>query len=366
QITALDSDTNVHVYAASKWKTIELTSQMNVSTKTPYSNGIKFTWQQSYERGNQYCLAISAWRPFTSLCQARAADNYISGSTEATNHRRPAVVLMGCTDHHSYTLPERPHVIVHVAVWTRQGGPPLARAVVRPFKKPRVPRLQPGQLLTLEPSSGGRALARLRLRRGAKRLFVVAVACGANLKLQILSSDGSRVASVAGGQGALHLKLRQNQPSALKMVMTTNPPGAARTLLLAASTSAKGLPLPRLPRNTVVSTIKASCNNVTLQWKSASGNPNYCIMLQEDFNPGGHHIRALAQCDWEDVLQHPVGYLISQCNPGAMKARRQRYLVGHLLPAHAYIATILVQHPITRHVLALKPTYFKTKEDCSL
>ncbi|CAL4080148.1 unnamed protein product [Meganyctiphanes norvegica] len=247
-----------------------------------------------------------------------------------------------------------------------QGGPPLARAVVRPFKKPRVPRLQPGQLLTLEPSSGGRALARLRLRRGAKRLFVVAVACGANLKLQILSSDGSRVASVAGGQGALHLKLRQNQPSALKMVMTTNPPGAARTLLLAASTSAKGLPLPRLPRNTVVSTIKASCNNVTLQWKSASGNPNYCIMLQEDFNPGGHHIRALAQCDWEDVLQHPVGYLISQCNPGAMKARRQRYLVDHLLPAHAYIATILVQHPITRHVLALKPTYFKTKEDCSL
>lgn len=299
---------------------------------------------------------MSEGRPFPSLCAARAA---LFHPSQASKWPR---AILGCTDKPWYELPHPPRRPLHVVVWEAgHGGPPLGTGLVRARK---IPRLRPGALMRLTPSTAGTAFAKFRVRRRGRRLHVIAVACGAKLRLKVMAPGGGRLASAVGNMGALHLavKRRQTLPKVLAMRLFTWPTGAASEVILTASYSARALSLPRLPRNARVRLRNVTCTSVTLRWSAARGTHAYCLLVKEDRSGKMWRTRPPRQCGWEAELQK-TNFAVKWCSEPTTAGRQERTL-HTLTPATTYIATVLSRHPATGRALSFTPVHFTTPASC--
>lgn len=305
---------------------------------------------------------LSEGRPYPSLCAAR--DAHLPSRHRMRDHAHAPTLLLGCTDQPRYWLPSRPARALHVAVWAGgSGGPPLGRGLVRGARRRRVPRLRKGRLLTLVPSAGGRAAAKYRVRRGGRRLHIMAVACGGQLRLQVEAEGGRRLTSAMSGQGALHLSLTPPAPGALTLALRTVPPGASHTLLLAAAPSVRRLPLPHLPRNSRVRVGGVGCSWASLRWSAARASASYCILMEKAASGKPWRARAPLQCGWEDALRDPARYDAWWCGPPT-RTRPQEHTMTGLAPATNYTVTVLVRHSGTGRTLALTPAFLGTTSAC--
>ncbi|XP_037792750.1 uncharacterized protein LOC119588112 [Penaeus monodon] len=300
QIRAEGGPTYVHVQASTKGNPTPPTVRVKVAS-TPAIEGVTLTWANR-NPGGGYCLVLSEGRPYPSLCAARAA--HLPSRHKMRDHAHAPTLLLGCTDQPRYWLPSRPARALHVAVWAGgSGGPPLGRGLVRGARRRRVPRLRKGRLLALVPSAGGRAAARYRVRRGGRRLHIMAVACGGQLRLQVESEGGRRLTSAVGGQGALHLSLTPPAPGTLTLALRTVPPGASHTLLLAAAPSVRRLPLPHMPRNSRVRVAGVGCSWASLRWSAARASASYCILMEKETSGKPWRARAPLQTKTKVRLQ---------------------------------------------------------------
>lgn len=318
-----------------------------------------------------YCLAVSEGRTFPSLCAAASAASGIldpRATRKSAHHgrrqrgRRRSLVALGCTDRPWYSLPHPPRRRLHVAVWAAgRAGPPLGRGLIPATPKRKVPRLKPGSMVKLVPSAAGKVKAHLRVRQGWRLLHVMAVACGAKVRLRVESHSGEVLASALGGIGALHLAIRSPSPEALILTLKIIPPGAANKVLLAAAHVARDLPLPRLPRNSRVKVGKITCTSATFRWSAAPGSQSYCVLLQEDSSGKVWRTRPPLQCGWQAALRRP--HAARWCGPPT-PAGRHRHAITTLTPATTYTATVLVRHPATGHTLSFTPVHFTTRHTC--
>lgn len=302
---------------------------------------------------------MSEDRPFPSLCAARAT---LSNSRHSEKGPR---AILGCTDKPWYELPHEPRRALHVVVWeVGHAGPPLGTGLVPAKRSRKIPRLRPGALVRLTPSTAGTAVAKFRVRRRGKRLHVIAVACGAKLRLQVMTPRGERLASATGNLGALHLavKKRQTLPKVLVMRLFTWPPGAARKVILTASYSARALSLPRLPRNARVRLRNITCASVTIRWSAARGSHAYCLLVREDRSGKMWRTRPPRQCGWEAALNE-TNFTVKWCSEPTTAGRQERTL-HTLAPSTTYIATVLSRHPTTGRALSFTPARFTTPPLC--
>ncbi|XP_071546509.1 uncharacterized protein [Panulirus ornatus] len=365
QVEGLGGSTHVHIYATLSWQPLPPTSLITATrTPTPAGKAVTLRWTSSVGVGG-YCLVVSEGRPFSSLCAARAALQPAHRRGRRL-HRgsRGSPVVLGCTTNPWYRLPHTPRRPLHVTVWADgRAGPPLGHGLVPATPKRRVPRLRPGELLKLVPSAAGKAVAKFRVRRGIRRLHVIAVACGAKLRLKVESRCGERVASAKGGVGALQLAVPSPSPEALILALKTSPPGAASQVLLTAAHDARALPLPRLPRNFRVKVGRITCNSATFRWSAGPGSQSYCILLQEDRSGKAWRPRPPIQCGWEAALRQLAHYAAWWCGPPT-PAGRQRHTLNTLTPSTTYTANVLVRHPSTGHALSLTPAHLTTSPTC--
>ena len=302
---------------------------------------------------------MSEGRPFPSLCAARAA---LSHALKA--HKRPRAIL-GCTDNPWYELPHAPSRALHVAVWEAgHGGPPLGTGLVPAKRNWKIPRLRPGVLMRLVPSTAGTAVAKFRVRTRGRRLHVIAVACGAKLRLKVMAPCGDRLATAVGNLGALHLvvKRREAPPKVLIMRLLTKPTGAASEVLLTASYTAHALSLPRLPRNARVRAKNITCTSVTLRWSAARGSHAYCVLVKEDKSGKMWRTRPPRQCGWEAALKE-TNFAVKWCSPPTTTGRQEKTL-HTLTPATTYIATVLSRHTVNGRALSFSPIRFTTPPLC--
>nr|XP_053634049.1 uncharacterized protein LOC128689698 [Cherax quadricarinatus] len=359
QLEGRGGSTHVHVQASTSWLPAPPTTHITV-TRTPTPTGKAVTLRWTSRGGSSgYCLAVSQGRPFPSLCAARAA-NPPTRYHGPHRQRRRSLVALGCTERPWFTLPHPPRRPLHVVVWAEGGaGPPLGRGFIPATPKRTVPRLKFGSVLKLVPSANGKVKASFRARKGKHLLHVMAVACGAKLRLRVESQSGDRVASAVGGMGALHLVVRTPKPEALILTLKTYPPGAANKVLLAAAHAARDLPLPRLPRNTRVRVARVSCSSATFKWSAAPGSLTYCLLLQEDTSGKEWRSRPPLQCGWAAALRRVDHYAAWWCGPPT-PASRQRHTLTNLTASTAYIATVVVRHPATGHTLSFTPAHVTT------
>lgn len=307
-----------------------------------------------------YCLAVSENRPFLSLCAARAALSHARHSNKWPH------AILGCTNEPWYELPHAPRTALHVVVWEAgHAGPPLGTGLVPAKRSRKIPRLRPGALVRLTPSTAGTAVAKFRVRRRGRRLHVIAVACGAKLRLKVMALSGERLASATGNLGALHLvvKKRQTLPRVLVMRLITWPTGAASEVILTASYSAHSLSLPRLPRNARVRLRDVTCTSVTLRWSAARGSHAYCLLVKEDRSGKMWRTRPPRQCGWEVALKQ-TNFSVKWCSEPTTAGRQEKTL-HTLVPATTYIATVLSRHPSTGRALSFTPVRFTTPSLCS-
>ncbi|XP_042872287.1 uncharacterized protein LOC122253327 [Penaeus japonicus] len=213
------------------------------------------------------------------------------------------------------------------------------------------------------PSASGRAAAKYHVRKGGRRLHIMAVACGGQLRLQVQSESGRRLTSAVGGQGALHLSLRPPAPGTLTLALRTDPPGASHTLLLAAAPSVRRLPLPHLPRNSRVRVAGVGCSWASLRWSAARASASYCILMEKEASGKPWRARAPRQCGWEDALRNPSSYDAWWCGPPT-RTRPQEHTMTALAPATNYTVTVLVRHSGSGRTLSLTPAFLTTARDC--
>ncbi|XP_063840758.1 uncharacterized protein LOC135089245 isoform X1 [Scylla paramamosain] len=356
QLHAGHGATHVHILVTCHW-TPPPTAARVTATPTSRGRAVTLRWAGSRNVGG-YCLAVSEGRPFPSLCAARAA-------LSQSPNKWPRAIL-GCTDNPWYELPHAPRRALHVAVWEAgHGGPPLGTGLVPAKRTRRIPRLRPGALIRLVPSTAGTAVAKFRVRKRGRRLHVIAVACGAKLRLKVMAPCGERLATAEGNLGALHLvvKKRKAPPKVLIMRLVTKPPGAASEVLLTASYAAHSLSLPRLPRNARVRAKNITCTSVTLRWSAARGSHAYCVLVKEDKSGKVWRTRPPRQCGWEAALKQ-THFAVKWCSPPAITGRQEKTL--HTLnPATTYIATVLSRHPGNGRALSFSPIRFTTSSLCS-
>lgn len=307
-----------------------------------------------------YCLAVSEDRPFLSLCAARAA---LSQARQAKKWPR---AILGCTDKPWYELPHAHRRTLHVVVWeASHAGLPLGIGLVPAKRSRKIPRLKPGALMRLTPSTAGTAVARFRVRKRGRRLHVIAVACGASLRLKVITRRGERLASAVGNLGALHLRVKKRQtlPKVLVMRLFTWPTGAASEVILTASYSARALSLPRLPRNALVRLRNVNCTSVTLRWSAARGFHAYCLLVKEDRSGKMWRTRPPRQCGWEAALKD-TDFAVKWCSEPTTVGPQEKTL-HTLTPSTTYIATVLSRHPGTGRALSFTPIRFTTPSLCS-
>ncbi|XP_050693235.1 uncharacterized protein LOC126983985 [Eriocheir sinensis] len=359
QLHAGRGATHVHILVTCLW-TPPSTTALVTATPAAHGRAITLHWPGGRSSGSGgYCLAVSEGRPFPSLCAARAA---LSHARHAEKWPR---AILGCTDKPWYELPHAPRRALHVAVWeVGHAGPPLGTGLVPAMRSRRIPRLRPGALMRLTPSTVGTAVARFRVRRRGKRLHVIAVACGAKLRLKVMAPHGERLASATGNLGALHLavKKRQTLPKVLVMRLITWPTGAASEVILTASYSARALSLPRLPRNARVRLRGITCTSATLRWSAARGSHAYCLLVKEDRSGKTWRTRPPRQCGWEAALKE-TNFAAKWCSEPTTAGRQERTLHA-LAPGTTYIATVLSRHPTTGRALSFTPARFTTLSPC--
>jgi len=234
---------------------------------------------------------------------------------------------------------------------------PIGLTTFRGMGKGRVPRLRQGVLHKIMLSAGGTATAKFRVRRTQPRLHVAAVSCRGGLAITVREGGprGMRVVE-AGGRSAVILAVRHPPRGLLHLTVTPSTPNAGHTLLIAASTSAQRLPLPRLPQSMTVRSDVISCTSGRLMWQSAPGNPNYCVVLQVVQGRPKINWPPL-QCGWERLLSNPKA--LKHCSKG-YRGRRQTWELLMLQPNTTYTATVLVRHALTDRALSLASAVLHT------
>lgn len=229
---------------------------------------------------------------------------------------------------------------------------PLGQTTIRGSGRSRIPRLRQGVLHRILLSSGGSATAKFRVRRSQPRLHVAAVSCRGGLTITIRDGGprGVRVVE-ANSRSALVLAVRHPPKGVLHLTITPSTPHTSHTLLIAAATSAKRLPFPRLPQSLTVRSNVISCKSGTLTWLTAPGNPMYCVLLQ--IVTGRPKIMwPPRQCGWDRLLAKPT--TLSHCSQG-LKGRRQKWELLRLQQNTTYMATVLVTNVNTNKSLSLAP-----------
>ncbi|KAF2368114.1 hypothetical protein FHG87_001130 [Trinorchestia longiramus] len=305
----------------------------------------------SKEGHKQYCLALSEKRQYDSLCRARTSNE-------------PSIKL-GCTRLTRYSLPlvaqqfpaSRKNKRYYVTVWQSGSLLPLGQTSLRGSGRGKVPHLRQGILHKILLSAGGAATAKFRIRKNPQRLHVAAVACSGGLSITVREGgpDGRRVVE-AGGRSALIVSVLHPPKGLLHLTVTPFTPHSSHTLLIAAATSAKRLPLPRLPHSLTVRADVTSCHSGIITWQSAPGRPKYCVLLEEV--TGRPKITwPPIQCGWESKLAAPT--TLAHCSPG-YKGRRQTWQLLRLKEDTTYTITVLITHQFSNRTLSIAPTVLYT------
>ncbi|XP_068216748.1 LOW QUALITY PROTEIN: protein NDNF-like [Palaemon carinicauda] len=381
QVMPLWRSTYMHIKAKKDWSPVPVIAPVS-STSSTSPEGIMLRWSPSVS-ATGYCLVISEGRSFPSLCAARAAreenllytgpkktiPRYRNLYRETSRLRTPTknpMLLMGCTEHNWYRLSHAPSNTLHVAVWEENGigGPPMGRGIVRPSRRAKVPRLRPGELMTLVPSAGGSASVKFKVRKKGRRLHIMAVTCSTQLHLNVKTRHGNSLGSAAGDPGCLHLVLRDLPQASLTFSLKTDPPGAGNSIMITAAHNTRTLALPRLPRRAVVKISNVTCTSALVKWFKAPGNASHCVLVKRLRNGATWTERTARQCGWETLLEKSWLFVDKWCGHSVV-TKKQTYKTEALSPGAAYSVTVLVRHGITGRILAMPPKRIQTS-NCHL
>ncbi|XP_066976936.1 protein NDNF-like [Macrobrachium rosenbergii] len=386
QVRPLWGSSYIHIKAQKDWSATPVSAPVS-STRASSPEGIILRWSPSVPAAG-YCLVISEGRSFPSLCAARASreENQLHtvppppkkptlrrriSHRKASRLRRPSktpMLLMGCTEHNWYRLSNAPSSTLHVAVWEANGivGPPMGRGVVRPSSgsRAKVPRLRPGELMTLVPSAGGTASVKFKVRKRGRRLHIMAVTCSTQLHLNVKTRHGISLGSATGDPGSLHLVLRNLPQATITLYLKTDPPGAGNSILITAAHTTRTLALPRLPRRAVVRISNITCTSALVKWFKAPGNASYCVLVEGLRSSAFWTERTPRQCGWEPLIEKPWLFVDKWCGQSAA-SKRQSYKTEALSPGASYSVTVLVRHGVTGRTLAMPPKRIQTP-DCKL